>query len=473
MYVEDINLVEYRQPCGNSMGDACTRRWGLVRSLKNNGYYEATIPLTVLEGRLSGYVYSYYVEVNLRDERTGNKVGDQSDEPFTIMSGGTTGTFSIADITGNTTAYREGELIKLVIKGVELDGTPGTPSEGFNVQVYTKNIATGEQVWPRKTGGNPDANANFDGAYWVFSATEGLKDGNYEADAAFYCSRDDSTCAKLYGRGAQVNRKVNFSISGITQPSVTVLSPNGGEVFQKGVYVNITWKNNFLTNNQGVQLQLWDETGSKYLAPICSFCKTAIPTGDAGYGWYVTNDLADGRYRIRASVVSALTNDVTASSVDFSDSPFSIVSLVSSYPGFNMKTDKSSYALNEVALLTLSRADGKTDPYFIDVYAMKPDGSNKVVIFSNLGVGQNTVGKISLSVWPVFTQGGVGQYLFATCPAGCKYGSDNNTNSVAFSITSPPVSFFSGESNEYASVLQSMKSSLDSIQSIVNGLLGR
>jgi len=127
-------------------------------------------------------------------------------------------------------------------------------------------------------------------------------------------------------RGQEAKTSISVNVIGTgTQPSITVTSPNGGESFKNGGYVYITWVNNSLASNQGVQLQLWDETGSKYLAPICSFCKTAIPTGDAGYNWYVSNDLTAGKYRIRASVVSTLANDISATAVDFSDAPFSIV----------------------------------------------------------------------------------------------------------------------------------------------------
>ena len=78
----DVSLVEYQQPCGTGRTD-CARKWNLASGVKNTGYYEATIPLAVLDNRLSGYVYNYYVKI------TGGGTGDESDSPFSIVAGTT------------------------------------------------------------------------------------------------------------------------------------------------------------------------------------------------------------------------------------------------------------------------------------------------------------------------------------------------------------------------------------------------
>ncbi|MBI4135062.1 MAG: peptidoglycan-binding protein [Candidatus Sungbacteria bacterium] len=151
--------------------------------------------------------------------------------------------FSITDFLGLQLTYQVGEKAKFSIKGVEPDGTPGTPEEGFNVQVYIKKTSGDmDPVWLKKTNGQPDANAVFDGRYWVFAATEGIPtSGYYEIDAAFYCNRDDSVCARKYGIAAQVNKYVKFSV-GDSVSSVTVFSPNGGETWQVGKTYTVSYK---------------------------------------------------------------------------------------------------------------------------------------------------------------------------------------------------------------------------------------
>ena len=251
-------------------------------------------------------------------------ITDTSDSPFSIV--GIAQKFSIADITGDEISYREGDLIKLVVKGVESDGTPGTPTEGFNVQVYIKNIATGEQVWPKKTGGNIDANAAFDGAYWVFQATEGLKVGNYEADVAFYCSRDDALCAKLYGRGAQVNQKATFSVGTTAQTSITVLSPNGGEKFTYGQSLNGKWRVDFTTNKSGsFTTFLTDESKGSRLQlgkSTHAFISSSGLTYDMSSYSLTSSIPSGGNYKF---LVIYASDDGLDKTEDLSDAPFSIV----------------------------------------------------------------------------------------------------------------------------------------------------
>ena len=100
--------------------------------------------------------------------------------------------FYIADVQGIKAVYSAGEQLNLIIKGVESDGTPATDEEGFNIQFYIDE-------WPLVSGqGSSGDNAQYREGYWYGSIKLPDKVAYYRLQIALYCSRDDSTCAKLY-----------------------------------------------------------------------------------------------------------------------------------------------------------------------------------------------------------------------------------------------------------------------------------
>lgn len=105
----------------------------------------------------------------------------------------------------------------------------------------------------------------------------------------------------------------NFSIS---TGSITVVSPNGGEVWAKGSTHLITWTDNFCDN---VRIELWK--GGVYYSLIAA----SVPS-TGSYTWAIPNTntiLPGNNYKVKI-----LRSPLPASSVtlfDFSDNNFSII----------------------------------------------------------------------------------------------------------------------------------------------------
>lgn len=127
-----------------------------------------------------------------------------------------TGTFKIADISGKKDSYAASGVVALTIKGVEPDGTPAEPDEGFSVQYGIQSVTND------KTYGS--GNANYRGGYWYADFQAPSSIGTYNLIIYLYCSRDDAACAKNYGKAAQVEDWSVLRVSTEAQPAPLELS---------------------------------------------------------------------------------------------------------------------------------------------------------------------------------------------------------------------------------------------------------
>lgn len=209
-------------------------------------------------------------------------------------------------------------------------------------------------------------------------------------------------------------------------PSITVLSPNGGEVWETGKGYDIRWSNKNPLINSAADIQLY-KGGSSVLVIDT---KLGNNLSENVYRWTIPSNLIPSNdYKI--VIFGGGTN------MDSSDAAFSIMEKqTSAYPGFYMQTDKKSYSINDVVSLTLKRADGKLASYMVDLYSVSTTGGEQVLIQPNLSVSQNTVTNIKLSDWPLFKNGNAGDYLLLVCAAGEKCNAGVNTNSTFFTLTS-------------------------------------
>ena len=94
----------------------------------------------------------------------------------------------------------------LSISVLEFDRTPGTPEEGFNVQVsvFALPILASSTV--------SSANATYNTFRNVWETTvPALGPGSYRIHVAAYCSRDDSICAQRYGIGRQIEKDIDIA----------------------------------------------------------------------------------------------------------------------------------------------------------------------------------------------------------------------------------------------------------------------
>jgi hypothetical protein len=223
---------------------------------------------------------------------------DDSDAPFSIVAAVAPQKFSIADVQGYKTIYSAGEKLGLTVKGIEPDGTPTTPEEGFNVQVVVYNTATNAYV--PQTNGNLGGNAQYSNGHWYFNANEALNAGDYYMIVYLYCAYDTKICATKYGRAAQVEKRFDFKVSSATQPSITVTWPQTGYSLDNsggkdsGLIGNIQWTSSN-TNNLPIEIDLLNNSGVivKYIATYL--------TNTGSYAWKYDSSIPNGTYKIVVS----------------------------------------------------------------------------------------------------------------------------------------------------------------------------
>lgn len=177
-----------------------------------------------------------------------------------------------------------------------------------------------------------------------------------------------------------------------TQPSITILSPNGGETYSVGETMRIKWG----TENLGsldVELDLIDK-GGNVVRDIVG------PMYDKGsYSWFIPKDIipqgTTGAFRIMISSV-----DKGPSAQDFSDSYFKIVSIIQP----------------TATILTSSRITA-TSPYIIGTAS----GVNQIGIVLSSESGDKVYGsgmipvvngKWSVTVTPALPLGNYTIYVF-------------------------------------------------------------
>ncbi len=131
--------------------------------------------------------------------------------------------------------------------------------------------------------------------------------------------------------GNLATKTVLVRVSDVTTPSITVLSPNGGESWVARSIHPITWRVSNANTTTKVDLYLDGNHGCllpngpcppPYIAPIIVLDKNIA--WDATYNWIVATDVADrfitpGEYRVKICLADSLTN------CDFSDNYFTTI----------------------------------------------------------------------------------------------------------------------------------------------------
>jgi len=216
----------------------------LVENITNDGSEDVIVSSTIQSGL-------YKIEVN-RTKLNEATVADSSDNYFTISANSQLPTASYATLIGNQSTYTPGQTIKFSVKGVTFEGNPGTSEKGFNVQAYIcKNGDCNNYLTPNPAG-SYNGIYNSSTGYWdVSMIAPSDTTATYTMKVAFYCSRTPQGESQ-YGQTAycsdgQIDKTFIFNITPSTQPSITVTSPKGGEVWEVGETHSITWKSNAIT----------------------------------------------------------------------------------------------------------------------------------------------------------------------------------------------------------------------------------
>jgi len=247
---------------------------------------------------------------------------DESDNYFSIVAAGM---FSIADVSGIKSSYTPDEKITLSVKGIETDGSPAMSEEGFNVQVYIYDS-------PRsKTYAGVNGSYNSSTGLWdAFLTAPSDASLAYDLEVFLYCANDNAVCATKYGRAAQVTKLFKFTLTSV-QPSITVLSPNGGESWQVGSTQKISWQtNNIISPNDKITI---------YISPATDLSKNinlAQEISNSGFYSYTVDDpnkfsyrsslfQAGNQFKILICAKLATSNNLCSYASDWSDAAFSIV----------------------------------------------------------------------------------------------------------------------------------------------------
>lgn len=186
---------------------------------------------------------------------------------FTIASPVTTippvnGKYSIAGINGQQGTYAPGANIIFTVKGVEYDGSPASEQNGFNIQAHLYNAIVGMNPSFQAVNGTYDP---LTGLWTVKLTAPTDKTITYEVNVGLYCGNIGlgSVCAQRYGTNANQNAKFQFLVSdGVVQVStITVTSPNGGEVWKAGETKTFTWSTKNYPTSSPVDVRLLSRSG--------------------------------------------------------------------------------------------------------------------------------------------------------------------------------------------------------------------
>ena len=137
-------------------------------------------------------------------------------------------------------------------------------------------------------GPNGTIIANTTGLTYAYDVPAGLADGTYQI--------------RIFAWGQTPSWSVfaisaDFQIVTTALPFLTLISPNGGEVWQRGTTQSITWDDNLSSN---VKIDLCDATGT-YISTIDSWA-----TG-LSVNWNIPALLAVGDYKIKVSNLNNLS----------------------------------------------------------------------------------------------------------------------------------------------------------------------
>ncbi len=124
-----------------------------------------------------------------------------------------------------------------------------------------------------------------------------------------------------------------FKIVSTTQPSITLLSPNGGEAWQSGSTQVIRWNAQGFAPNATVGMWLLKGLGH-YSWPPTDLIVTGISAAQGNYSFKIPSDKIPEQYKIYIKCVSDCKNN--GYNNDYSDEPFTITYATSSQPSITV-----------------------------------------------------------------------------------------------------------------------------------------
>jgi len=155
--------------------------------------------------------------------------------------------FYIADISGMKSTYNAGDKIKLIVKGIESDGSPASDEEGYNVQYYTYSTSNPD-YYLQEFIPSGNYNGRYDDGYWYLEYWAPKKAGKYYTEVILYCSRENSECWLPSNRGGKEYRKKLYFT--VTDSAKECTDSDGGKEY----YVKGSISGKYIETNQDVDI---------------------------------------------------------------------------------------------------------------------------------------------------------------------------------------------------------------------------
>ncbi len=255
--------------------------------------------------------------------------------------------------------------------------TVTTPVNPVITSVNPQPAVIGSNVTIAGTGFSATSRVRIDGKYYN-SVITSLNGGNLSfimpSPLGSPCLAYDGQCTGVIPAGGYpvsngahtiavansngvVSNEMSFQVgSTVTPSSITVLSPNGGEVYHAGDTVNFRWSPVGMPSNGFIKLLLMDSSGCQDFCTTydtlvvkdtqsgvnkCLFSSTStdncISVNSGSVSLVLRSDIQPGRYKVRASCFmwgaqSVCPGGEFAASVDVSDSYFTITAPVAVTP---------------------------------------------------------------------------------------------------------------------------------------------
>ena len=202
------------------------------------------------------------------------------------------------------------------------DGTDlyGYEEHPYPLVLMTEKVGTGSGLWYQ-------INSSYDQSLYIGGPNSSLGIANIYR---LYGQRENSifTGGKLiveFADGTKATAEI--PAAQVTPPSITVLSPNGGEMWQKGTTQTIKWNN---TSGGSVNITLINYPSCLDSNPACAVVAVIYPIANnvsgSTYDWATGKtssggDIPAGQYKITVSSAG------TVSASDGSDGAFTITSI--------------------------------------------------------------------------------------------------------------------------------------------------
>lgn len=148
------------------------------------------------------------------------------------------------------------------------------------------------------------------------------------------------------------NEYANFNCGNTTNPSIAVISPNGGETFTTGKSYPITWqtKNLPLSSKVMIQLRGWSH-------PLPTIDLTTVDASSQSYTWTVPSSLPTGDYRIEIYHIGPSGTPADGLTKAISQDSFIVSSPVNQTPLIG-NTTSMGVRQNETVNLSLAKVVG-------------------------------------------------------------------------------------------------------------------